>query len=62
MMFLVLEVLMALLMPILLIILIVLIAKWIWNSNNNGKSNQSLEDIKEQLNRIEEKVDNIHKG
>ncbi|WP_332699108.1 hypothetical protein [Halalkalibacter lacteus] len=61
-MFPVLDVLMALLMPILLITLIILIAKWIWNPNNNGKSHQSLEDIKEQLKRIEEKVDKIHKG
>ncbi|MFC0561933.1 hypothetical protein [Halalkalibacter alkalisediminis] len=60
-MFQILDVLMALLMPILLLTLIILIAKWIWTSNGN-KSNGSVEEIKEQLNRIEEKIDKLHKN
>ncbi|WP_227940277.1 hypothetical protein [Alkalihalobacillus deserti] len=60
-MFQILDVLMALLMPILLVTLIILIAKWIWNPNGN-KSNESVEEIKEQLNRIEGKIDKLHKN
>ncbi len=50
-------------MPILLITLIILIAKWIWNPDNNANKLQvSIDDIRKQLNRIEEKMNKIDKG
>lgn len=53
------DVLMILLMPILFITLIILLAKLIWDSGSSKKSNKSICDLKEQLNRIEEKIDKI---